>query len=67
MLMTLSMAASNYATGEALDRLGYSPRTVVAAIGIFFTLPGALWFLTRRWWDRDSGRALPAPDGKVLP
>jgi predicted MFS family arabinose efflux permease len=62
MLMTLSMAASNYATGEALDRLGYSPRTVVAAIGIFFTLPGALWFLTRRWWDRDSGRAAHADE-----
>jgi MFS family permease len=52
MLMTLAMAASNYATGEALDRFGYSPRAVVAAIGLFFTLPGLLWFLTRRWWDR---------------
>jgi MFS family permease len=56
MLMTLAMAASNYATGEALDRFGYSPRTVVAAIGLFFILPGLLWFLTRRWWDRSPGR-----------
>jgi predicted MFS family arabinose efflux permease len=53
MLMTLAMAASNYATGEALDRFNYSPRAVAAAIGIFFTLPGVLWFLTRRLWDRD--------------
>jgi MFS family permease len=52
MLMTLSMAASNYATGEALDRFNYTPRSVVIAIGIFFTLPGLLWFLTRRWWDK---------------
>jgi len=53
-LMTLAMAASNYFTGDALDRLGYSPRTVTIAIGIFFTLPGLLWFLTRRLWDRDT-------------
>lgn len=51
-LMTLAMAASNYATGEALDNLGYSPRVVCVAIGLFFILPGILWFLTRRLWDK---------------
>jgi MFS family permease len=56
-LMTLAMAASNYFTGEALDRFGYSPRTVTIAIGVFFTLPGLLWFLTRSAWDRDSDNA----------
>jgi hypothetical protein len=54
MLMTLAMAASNYLTGEALDRFQVSPRAVAVAIGTFFTLPGLLWFLTKRWWDRDS-------------
>jgi predicted MFS family arabinose efflux permease len=53
-LMTLAMAASNYFTGEALDRFGYSPRAAAVAMGVFFTLPGLLWFLTRRAWDRDS-------------
>ena len=53
-LMTLAMAASNYATGEALDRFAYSPRVVTIAIGLFFILPGLLWFLTRRLWDRDA-------------
>jgi MFS family permease len=62
-LMTLAMAASNYFTGEALDRFGYSPRTVTIAIGIFFTLPGLLWFLTRRRWDIDF-RPAPHPDEK---
>ena len=57
MLMTLAMAASNYATGEALDRFQVSPRAVAAAIGLFFLLPGALWLLTRRWWDRERVRA----------
>jgi MFS family permease len=53
MLMTLAMAASNYATGEALDRFGVSPRTAAVAIGLFFLLPGLLWLLTRRLWDRE--------------
>jgi hypothetical protein len=54
MLLTLMLAASNYATGEALDRFGLSPRVVTFAIGIFFMLPGIAWLLTRRWWDREK-------------
>lgn len=53
MLMTFTLAASNYATGEALERFGLSPRLVTVAIGAFFILPGLLWLLTRRWWDRE--------------
>jgi MFS family permease len=52
MLMTLAMAASNYAVGEALDGFRVSPRAAAITIGIFFLLPGVLWLLTRRWWDR---------------
>ncbi|MBC7930947.1 MAG: MFS transporter [Rubrivivax sp.] len=52
MLLTLTLAASNYATGEALDRFQISPRAITVAIGIFFMLPGVLWLLTRRWWDK---------------
>jgi MFS family permease len=55
MLLTLAMAASNYATGEALDRFQISPRTVTVAIGILFIFPGLLWLLTRRWWDKNPG------------
>jgi MFS family permease len=51
-LLTLTMAASNYAAGELLDRFGYSPRVVTIGMGIFFVLPGVAWFLTQRWWDR---------------
>lgn len=60
MLMTLAMAASNYATGEALDRFQISPRAVTVAIGILFVFPGALWLLTRRWWDRAPDLVSPA-------
>ena len=52
-LLTLVMAAANYATGELLDRFGWSPRAVTAATGILFILPGLLWFATRRLWDKD--------------
>jgi len=52
-LLTLTMAASNYATGELLDRFGVSPRLVTIGIGLFFCVPGIVWFVTERWWDRE--------------
>jgi predicted MFS family arabinose efflux permease len=55
-LLTLTMAASNYATGELLDRFGVSPRSVTIGIGIFFLLPGIAWFLTKRWWDKEKDK-----------
>ena len=53
-LVTLTMAASNYVTGELLDRFQISPRIVTVGIGIFFLMPGLIWFLTQRWWDREE-------------
>lgn len=53
-LLTLTMAASNYATGELLDRYGMSPRLVTIGVGVFFLLPGIFWFATQRWWDRGA-------------
>jgi len=61
-LLTLTMAASNYATGELLDRFGVSPRLMVIAIGIFFLVPGIVWFVTQRWWDRDTPEGREALD-----
>lgn len=52
-LLTLTMAVSNYATGELLDHFGFSPRAVATGTGVLFLLPAALWFLTRKWWDRE--------------
>jgi MFS family permease len=53
-LLTLTMAISNYITGELLDRLLLSPRVVAIGIGAFFLLPGIVWFVTQGRWDRDS-------------
>jgi len=60
-LLTLTMAFSNYLTGELLDRLQISPRKVTMAIGIFFLLPGIAWFVTQRWWNREKDRLLEKP------
>jgi len=53
-LLTLTMAASNYITGELLDRFQISPRIVTVGIGMLFVLPGVVWFITQRWWDREE-------------
>jgi len=58
-LLTLTMAASNYVTGELLDRFGVSPRIVTMGIGVFFLLPGITWFATKQWWDREGKDRLP--------
>src|SRR5438477_7110852 len=51
-LATLTMAASNYLVGELIDRFGLSPRVVTAGVGTFFMVPGLIWFLTQKRWDR---------------
>ena len=53
-LLTLTMAASNFVTGELLDRFGIPPRVVTVGVGIFFMLPGVAWFLTYRWWNKED-------------
>jgi hypothetical protein len=51
-LTTLTMAASNYIVAELMDRFGFSPRVVTAGVGVFFLMPGLVWFLTRKRWDK---------------
>ena len=57
-LLTLTMAASNYVTGELLDRFGVPPRLVTVGVGVFFTFPGIVWFLTYRRWNRERRTAV---------
>jgi MFS family permease len=59
-LVTLTMAASNYVVGELIDRFGYSPRVVTVSVGGFFLLPGLVWFVTQKWWDRKFAANLTA-------
>jgi MFS family permease len=65
-LATLTMAASNYIVGELMDRFGLSPRVVTAGVGTFFLLPGLIWFLTKKWWDRkEKFLSLPVTTDEV--
>jgi MFS family permease len=66
-LFTLTMAASNYATGEMLDRYHFSPRAVTIGIGLFFLLPALAWFATMRWWNegKDEGDAPHGDEGQL--
>src|SRR6185369_15225287 len=65
-LVTLTMAASNYVTGELLDRFKISPRIVTIGIGTFFLLPGLAWFITQRWWDREERSVRLRVDDQVV-
>ena len=60
-LLTLTMAASNFIVGELMDRFGFSPRVVTVGVGSFFLLPGLIWFVTERWWDRKEAVS-PVPE-----
>jgi hypothetical protein len=57
-LLTLTMAASNYLTGEMLASLKLSPRVVTVGIGVLFLIPGVVWFITQRWWDQGKEEAI---------
>jgi MFS family permease len=59
-LLTLTMAASNYLTGELLDRFRISPRIVTIGIGTLFLVPGLIWFMTQRLWDQETQHGLVA-------
>ena len=65
-LLTLTMAASNYLVGELMDRFGFSPRVVTAGVGTFFLLPGLIWFVTEKWWDRKGKIAETQPISETV-
>jgi len=56
-LLTLTMAGSNYLVGELMDRFGFSVRVITVGVGTFFLLPGLIWSLTEKWWDRKDQAA----------
>lgn len=64
-LLMLTMAASNYITGEMLDRFGFSPRTVTIAIGILFLIPGIIWLATEGRWGQEQKERI-AGRSKIL-
>jgi MFS family permease len=60
-LVTLTSSISSYCTGYALDKMGWSPRTMAFALGAMFVIPGALWLLMlARWRDTTDFLEIPA-------
>lgn len=53
-LLTLTLAASNYVTGELLDSFGFEPQTVAVGLGIAAAIPGVIWFATRNLWRGET-------------
>lgn len=66
-LTTLTMATSNYVVAELMDRVGLSPRIVTVGVGVFFLMPGLIWFATRKWWDQKERVAATAPTPEGVP
>src|SRR5439155_16423247 len=49
-LVTLTSSISSYLTAYALDRAGWSPRTLAFLLGTMFCVPGLLWLgMLSRW------------------
>ena len=60
-LVTLVTSVSSYATAFALDRRGWSPRTLSFTLGALFLAPGILWLLFQsRGRDHGSAPGHPA-------
>ena len=60
-LVTLVTSLSSYLTANALDRHGWSPRTLSFTLGALFLAPGILWLLFQsRWKVQDHAPGHPA-------
>jgi MFS family permease len=53
-LVTLTSSVSSYLTAIALDRAGWSPRTLASTLGTLFFAPGLLWLLMLSRWQTST-------------
>jgi MFS family permease len=63
-LVALTTSLSSYFTGYALDRAGWSPRTLAFALGVMFCVPGVLWLIFQPRW-REPGESPLAPSDQT--
>ena len=55
--VTLITSLSSYCTAFALDRVGWSPRTLSFTLGVLFGIPGSLWLvIVSRWHELAPGK-----------
>lgn len=66
-LLTLTMSASTYLTGWAIDYGGVSPRQMAAILGFAFLVPGILWFIIQRRMGREDESRLSESEKSFEP
>lgn len=59
-LVTLTSSISSYATGYALDRVGWSARSMAFMLGALFFVPGTLWLIMLWRWRETAPLEPPA-------
>jgi hypothetical protein len=62
-LVSVTASLSSYWTGYALDRVGWSPRTLSWLLGVLFCIPGTMWMLILSRWTAPHVDEPPAPAG----
>jgi hypothetical protein len=60
-LVTLTSSISSYFTAFALDRGGWSPRTLSFTLGAMFCVPGLIWLVMVSRW-RQGAEPMEQPD-----
>lgn len=60
MLVALTTSASSYLTALALDRGGWSPRTMSLTLGFLFCLPAVAWALIESRWRESAPSGIAA-------
>ena len=60
-LVTLTTSISSYWTAFALDRVGWSPRSLALIVGTSFVVPGLVWILWLSRWRTPPEEPLVTP------
>ena len=63
-LVTLTTSASSYWTAYELDRAGWSPRTLAAALGLAFSVPGVVWLIISSRWREPTREPIGQADAR---
>ena len=60
-LVTLTTSISSYWTAFALDRVGWSPRSLALIVGTSFVVPGLVWILWLSRWPTPPEEPIVTP------
>jgi MFS family permease len=64
-LLTLAMSVSTYLTGWSLDHAGFSARQTASLLAAVFFIPGVLWWLMQRRFDKSEAHLAEASQSVI--